>query len=51
MIITEIKTIDGKFRVYCHRTGESRDAHDCKKCKRFIAIDPVKSELKCKRDI
>lgn len=51
MKTTEIKNIDGIFTVYCHRIGEHRSAHDCKKCGRFIEIDPVKSELRCKRDI
>jgi hypothetical protein len=36
------------FCVVCHRTGKEKPATKCKDCIRYINIDPVKSEIKCR---
>lgn len=46
-----ISTEQGDKRVKCFRIGEFRDAHECEKCKRFVQIDNVKAEIKCKERI
>jgi len=48
MTTQKIITKDGNFRVKCPKIDTFVDAHKCKKCSKFIAIDPVKAEIKCK---
>jgi hypothetical protein len=46
----KIQMIGGVYRVNCHRTGQTRTVYDCKNCSKYISIDPVKAEIKCRED-
>ncbi len=46
----KIETIDENKVVNCHYFDCRINVHKCEKCRRFIKIDPVKSEIQCRRD-
>jgi len=50
--ITKVKILleDGVYRVKCHQTGSKRIVFFCKKCDKYISIDPVKAEIECRED-
>lgn len=41
---------DGQYHLICHRNGNDRLARNCYNCSKFIDIDPVKAEIKCRED-
>lgn len=41
---------DGLYHVICHRSSKDRLARNCYTCSKFIDIDPVKAEIKCRED-
>jgi len=43
-------TDDGQYHLVCHRTGNDRLARNCYTCSKFVDIDPVKAEIKCRED-
>jgi hypothetical protein len=51
-VITRIKLFKQNevYHVKCYRRENPRPAKDCYTCSRFIDIDPVKAEIKCREE-
>jgi len=47
---TKLFKVGDVFNVECPRTGKTSPARDCIMCSKFIEIDPVKAEIKCRED-
>jgi len=53
-VITKIKLFKiedgGQYHVKCHRRENPRPVRECYTCSRFIDIDPVTAEIRCREE-